>query len=243
MWFGESEANVRDLFDKARSAAPCILFFDEMDSIAKARGSGGAGSSDAGDRVINQILTEIDGVGARKAVFIIGATNRPDILDNAVTRPGRLDQLVYIPLPDLASRINIFKANLRKSPVDPQVSVELLAKHTHGYSGADITEICQRAAKNAIREAVAADIERTRLVDAGELEEEEAELLPDPVPFIRKEHFEEAMGHSRRSVSDEDIVQYESFSTDMKSSKGFSDFKFDDEELNQVGEDDDDLYS
>mmetsp|Transcript_10682 Transcript_10682/g.17830 ORF Transcript_10682/g.17830 Transcript_10682/m.17830 type:complete len:244 (+) Transcript_10682:3-734(+) len=243
MWFGESESNVRDVFAKARAAAPCVLFFDELDSIAQQRGGSSGDGGGAGDRVMNQLLTEMDGVGAKKNVFIIGATNRPDIIDPALMRPGRLDQLVYIPLPDLASRINIFKANLRKSPVDPQVSVELLAKHTHGYSGADITEICQRAAKNAIREAVAADIERTRLVDAGELEEEEAELLPDPVPFIRKEHFEEAMGHSRRSVSDEDIVQYESFSTDMKSSKGFSDFKFDDEELNQVGEDDDDLYS
>ena len=76
MWFGESEANVRDLFDKARAAAPCILFFDEMDSIAKARGSGGGGGGEAADRVINQILTEIDGVGERKNVFVIGATNR-----------------------------------------------------------------------------------------------------------------------------------------------------------------------
>lgn len=85
MWFGESEANVRDLFDKARAAAPCILMFDEMDSIAKARGSGGGGASEAGDRVINQILTEIDGVGSKKSVFVIGATNRPDILDAAIT--------------------------------------------------------------------------------------------------------------------------------------------------------------
>merc|ERR1719217_1051664 len=97
MWFGESEANVRDLFDKARQAAPCVIFFDEMDSIAKSRGGGGAGGSEAGDRVINQILTEIDGVGARKSVFVIGATNRPDILDPAIMRPGRLDQLIYIP--------------------------------------------------------------------------------------------------------------------------------------------------
>jgi len=241
MWFGESEANVRDIFDKARSAAPCILFFDEMDSIAKARG-GGQGS-EAGDRVINQILTEIDGVGARKAVFIIGATNRPDILDNAITRPGRLDQLVYIPLPDLASRINIFKANLRKSPIDPSIDVELLAKHTHGYSGADITEICQRAAKNAIREAVQAEIEKLRLIDSGELDEDEAELLDDPVPYIRKEHFEEAMAHSRRSVSDADIRQYETYSTSMKQSKGFSDFSFDQEEALKEVENDDDLYS
>ena len=107
MWFGESEANVRDLFDKARQASPCVIFFDEMDSIAKARGSGGGGASEAGDRVINQILTEIDGVGARKSVFIIGATNRPDILDAAIMRPGRLDQLIYIPLPDEGSRTNI----------------------------------------------------------------------------------------------------------------------------------------
>ena len=125
MWFGESEANVRDLFDKARAAAPCILFFDEMDSIAKARGSG-SGGSEAGDRVINQILTEIDGVGARKSVFVIGATNRPDILDSAITRPGRLDQLVYIPLPDYGSRLSIFNANLRKSPVAVGVCVCVL---------------------------------------------------------------------------------------------------------------------
>ena len=111
-WFGESEANVRELFDKARAASPCILMFDEMDSIAKTRGSGGAGGSEAGDRVINQILTEIDGVGARKNVFCIGATNRPDILDPAVIRPGRLDHLIYIPLPDLKSREAIFKAAL-----------------------------------------------------------------------------------------------------------------------------------
>merc|ERR1712146_349652 len=168
MWFGESEANVRELFDKARAAAPCILFFDEMDSIAKARGSG-AGGSEAGDRVINQILTEIDGVGARKSVFVIGATNRPDILDNAVTRPGRLDQLIYIPLPDYESRVSIFKANLRKSPIAPDVNVEAMAEKLQGFSGADITEICQRAAKNAIRESIAAQIERAQKIEAGEI--------------------------------------------------------------------------
>lgn len=129
MWFGESEANVRNLFDKARAAAPCILFFDEIDSIAKARGSGGGGgASEAGDRVINQILTEIDGVGASKPVFVIGATNRPDILDPAVTRPGRLDQLIYIPLPDLKSRASIFSACLRNSPLSKEVDLNEMAK-------------------------------------------------------------------------------------------------------------------
>ena len=133
------------LFDKARAASPCILMFDEIDSIAKARGGSGGGSSEAGDRVINQILTEIDGVGARKNVFVIGATNRPDVLDPAVIRPGRLDQLIYIPLPDLESRASIFNAALRKAPVAPDVSIRTLARSTHGFSGADITEICQRA--------------------------------------------------------------------------------------------------
>merc|ERR1712168_1270017 len=100
MWFGESEANVRDVFDKARSAAPCVLFFDELDSIAKSRGGSAGDAGGASDRVINQILTEMDGMGSKKNVFIIGATNRPDIIDPAILRPGRLDQLIYIPLPD-----------------------------------------------------------------------------------------------------------------------------------------------
>merc|ERR1711975_116045 len=104
MWFGESEANVRETFQKARAAAPCVLFFDELDSIASARGGGGGDAGGAGDRVINQILTEMDGVGSKKQVYIVGATNRPDILDPAITRPGRLDQLIYIPLPDEPSR-------------------------------------------------------------------------------------------------------------------------------------------
>ena len=214
-YFGESEANVRELFDKARAAAPCILFFDEMDSIAKSRGSGGGGSgSEAGDRVINQILTEIDGVGARKAVFVIGATNRPDILDNAVTRPGRLDQLIYIPLPDFESRLGIFKANLRKSPIADDIDIDKLAHATEGFSGADITEICQRAAKNAIRESVTAGMAFAKKIESNEISEDEEYV--DPVPEIRKDHFEEAMSRARRSVSDKDIEQYDVFKTKQK---------------------------
>eukprot|EP00287_Rhodomonas_sp_CCMP768_P007785 CAMPEP_0196728148 /NCGR_PEP_ID=MMETSP1091-20130531/8914_1 /TAXON_ID=302021 /ORGANISM="Rhodomonas sp., Strain CCMP768" /LENGTH=337 /DNA_ID=CAMNT_0042070857 /DNA_START=1206 /DNA_END=2219 /DNA_ORIENTATION=+ len=159
MWFGESENNVREVFDKARQASPCVLFFDELDSIARARGSGGGDAGGAGDRVINQILTEIDGVGVRKNVFVIGATNRPDILDPAIMRPGRLDQLVYIPLPDRKSRIQIFKATLRKSPLSKEINLEILARATNGFSGADITEICQRACKFAIRESISKDID------------------------------------------------------------------------------------
>jgi transitional endoplasmic reticulum ATPase len=158
MWFGESEANVREVFDKARGAAPCVLFFDELDSVGIARGGGGGGDGGgAGDRVLNQLLTEMDGVGAKKNLFFIGATNRPDILDEALIRPGRLDQLIYIPLPDKPSRVNVLKAVLRKSPVAPNISMEFLATMTEGFTGADITELCQRATKAAIRESIEAD--------------------------------------------------------------------------------------
>jgi transitional endoplasmic reticulum ATPase len=217
MWFGGSEANVRELFDKARAASPCILFFDEMDSIARARGSGGGGgSSETSDRVINQILSEIDGMGSGKTLFIIGATNRPDILDPGIMRPGRLDQLIYIPLPDHPARVGIFKANLRKSPVADDISYEQLADVTDGFSGADITEICQRAAKNAIRDSIAAGIERQRRVEAEELTQDEADALPDPVPFITRAHFEASMSKARRSVGPEIVKQYDDFTAKIK---------------------------
>jgi len=143
MWFGESEGNVREIFDKARAAAPCVLFFDELDSVGVARGSGAGGDAGgAGDRVLNQLLTEMDGAGSKKNLFFIGATNRPEILDEALIRPGRLDQLIYIPLPDQVARIGIIKAVLRKSPVAPNVQMEFLAKQCEGFSGADMTELC-----------------------------------------------------------------------------------------------------
>merc|ERR1711881_458059 len=162
MWFGESESNVRDVFDKARSASPCVLFFDELDSIARSRGSSSGDGGGAGDRVINQILTEMDGMSGKKNVFIIGATDRPDIIDSAILRPGRLDQLIYIPLPDDASRISILKANLRKSPNAKDVDLNKMAAVTKGFSGADLTEIWQRACKLAIRESIEKDIQKQR---------------------------------------------------------------------------------
>ncbi|OCH96304.1 AAA ATPase [Obba rivulosa] len=235
MWFGESEANVRDVFDKARAAAPCVMFFDELDSIAKARGGSSGDGGGAGDRVLNQILTEMDGMNVKKNVFIIGATNRPDQIDPALLRPGRLDQLIYIPLPDEPSRLAILQAALRKSPVAPEVDLNFLAKNTHGFSGADLTEICQRAAKLAIRESIEADIRRAR--EKKEKEEaggedakmDEDEEYEDPVPVISREHFEEAMKFARRSVSDADIRRYEMFAQNLQQSRGFgSNFKFPD---------------
>jgi len=246
-WFGESEANVRELFDKARAASPCILMFDEMDSIAKARGSGGAGGSEAGDRVINQILTEIDGVGARKNVFVIGATNRPDILDPAVIRPGRLDQLIYIPLPDLKSRKAIFEAAMRKAPLDPSVDLNVLARSTHGYSGADITEICQTASKLAIREAILLEEARLEKVELMELEEDEGKAKEGDM-MITKRHFNFAMAKSRKSVSEKDLELFEEFAEKQKAGRGedATNFKFSDGDgdADDVGqEDDDDLYA
>ncbi|KAF9911470.1 AAA ATPase cdc48 [Lobosporangium transversale] len=226
MWFGESEANVRDVFDKARAAAPCVMFFDELDSIAKARGNSAGDAGGAGDRVLNQILTEMDGMNAKKNVFVIGATNRPDQIDGALLRPGRLDQLIYIPLPDEGSRLSVLKSTLRKSPVSPEVDLSFIAKSTHGFSGADLTEICQRACKLAIRENIEADMRRERerkeRGEEGAMDEDEE----DSVPEITRAHFEEAMKFARRSVQDSDIRRYEMFAQNLQSSRGFSSFKF-----------------
>jgi len=178
MWFGESEANVRDVFDKARQSAPCVLFFDELDSIGVQRGGGSGGDGGgAGDRVINQLLTEMDGVGKKANVFIVGATNRPEILDDALMRPGRLDQLVYIPIPDEASRYSILKANLKKSPLSPEVNLHDIAKVCEGMSGADLTEVCQQACKVAIRQCIMADIQRKEKEKNGFIVDD-----VDPVP-------------------------------------------------------------
>ncbi|OXB69703.1 UNVERIFIED_CONTAM: hypothetical protein H355_009660 [Colinus virginianus] len=185
-----------------------------MDSIAKARGSGVGGGGEAADRVINQILTEIDGIGKSKPIFVIGATNRPDILDPAVTRPGRLDQLIYIPLPDLKSRISIFNAALRKSPLAEDVNVVEMATRLEGFSGADIKEICQRAAKNAVREAIRFEQQRGRPLRPGE---------PDPVPCIAKKHFDEALKYARRSVPEDVVRVYERFNEAMKQRRAAED--------------------
>lgn len=257
MWFGESEANVRDVFDKARAAAPCVLFFDELDSVAKARGGSIGDAGGAADRVINQILTEMDGMSNKKNVFIIGATNRPDIIDSAILRPGRLDQLIYIPLPDEASRLQIFKAALRKTPIASDVDLTYLAKTTVGFSGADITEICQRACKLAIRESIEKEIrhEKERQERRAKGEELMEEASYDPVPEITKGHFEEAMKFARRSVSDNDIRKYEMFAQTLQQQRGFgTSFKFPNQPGNPANanqpasssggaNEDDDLYS
>ncbi|XP_037035850.1 transitional endoplasmic reticulum ATPase TER94-like [Bradysia coprophila] len=220
MSFDESEANVRDIFDKARSASPCVLFFDELDCIAESRGGNVGDAGGAADRVINQILTEMVGMGAKENVFIIGATNRPDIIDPAILRPGRLDQLIYIPLPDEKSREAILHSNLRKSPLAKEVDLNYIAKVTQGFSGADLTEICLSAYKLAIRQAIEAEIrrEKDRVVNQPSAKDMDEE---DPVPEITRAHFEEAIKFARRSVSDNDIRKYEMFAQTLQQSQGF----------------------
>lgn len=222
MWFGESESNVRDCFAKARAAAPCVLFFDELDSIAQQRGGSSGDGGGAGDRVMNQLLTEMDGVGAKKNVFIIGATNRPDIIDPALMRPGRLDQLIYIPMPDYESRLSILRAVLRKSPINKDVDLQYLAAQTEKFTGADLTEICQRAAKLAIREDIMRNIERENIrrdAEAQGVMEEDGVEEDDLVPEIMPKHFEEAVRNARRSVSDRDLAQYSSFAQNLQQSR------------------------
>lgn len=202
MYVGESESNIRQLFDKARGSAPCVLFFDEIDSIGKARS---ANSHDGGatDRVLNQLLAEMDGMNQKKNIFVIGATNRPAQLDSALMRPGRLDQLVFIPLPDFKSRLSIFRAKLKKTPLADDVNLEEMAMSLEGFSGADISEICQRAAKLAIRESI-------------EIEIKNPELKEDPVPALNAKHFKESMQNARKSVSQQELEGFEAFAKSMK---------------------------
>lgn len=210
MWFGESESNVRDVFSKARAAAPCVLFFDELDSIGIQRGGGAGDAGGAGDRVMNQLLTEMDGVGAKKNLFFIGATNRPEILDDALLRPGRLDQLIYIPLPDLPSRVGILKANLKKTPLSPDIELNFLASLTDGFSGADLMEICQRASKAAVRDCIEAECKLKQAMAMNQNVNPGGAYV-DPVPHITRKHFEEALGSARRSVTATDLDKYDQF--------------------------------
>ena len=169
----------------------------------------------------------MDGMTSKKNVFVIGATNRPEQLDNALCRPGRLDTLVYVPLPDEASRISILKAQLRKTPIAPDIDINYIASRTHGFSGADLGFVTQRAVKLAIKESIAAEVERTKKREAeGADVEMDDEVVEDPVPELTKRHFEEAMQAARRSVSDVEIRRYEAFAQQMKNSGGSNFFRF-----------------
>ena len=145
-WVGESEKGIREVFRKARQAAPCIVFFDELDSVAPHRSGGEGGDSHVTERIVSQLLTEMDGLEDLKGVVVIGATNRPDIVDEALLRPGRFDRLLEIPLPDNDARKEILKIHTSKKPLDKTVSLDKLVELTKGYSGADIAALVNAAA-------------------------------------------------------------------------------------------------
>ena len=148
-WFGESEQRIRSLFAKARESSPCIIFFDEIDAISAARGKS---VSDAGDRVVNQLLTEMDGFETNKHVCVIAATNRIELIDQALLRPGRFDYQIMVPLPDEAGLREIYKIHLRTKPLANDVDIEQLVIKSKSLSGAHISEVCRRAALAAFRE-------------------------------------------------------------------------------------------
>ena len=144
---------IRETFRKARQSSPCIIFFDEIDAIAPIRGLG-FGDSHVSERVISQILTEMDGLEELHNVVVVAATNRPDIVDHALLRPGRFDRIIYIPTPDKESRMEIFKIHTAQSPLDKDIDLKELAERTEGYTGADIYAICNEAIMIAIREYI-----------------------------------------------------------------------------------------
>ena len=189
-WVGESEKAVREVFRKAKLAAPCIIFFDELDSIAPRRGSGG---TDAGvtERVISQLLTELDGLSSAKEIILIAATNRPDILDPALIRPGRIDRLSYVPPPNAKDREKIFRIFTKGMPLDEDVKVRKMAEQLDYFTGADIESLCREAAIRALRENIRAK-------------------------KIYNKHFIEAISAVRASASQEVCEFYEKFEESLR---------------------------
>ncbi|MEM3407445.1 MAG: CDC48 family AAA ATPase [Nitrososphaerota archaeon] len=193
-WVGESEKAIREIFRKARETAPCIIFFDELDSIAPRRGV--HGDSGVTDRIVNQLLTEMDGMQTLKEVVIIGATNRPDLIDPALLRPGRFDRVLYVPPPDEKARLQIFRIHTKEMPLAKDVSIEELAKITEGYTGADIEALCREAALTAARENIEAK-------------------------EINAKHFMEALKKVKPSVSTEELKEYDRIIKDFKKSTAY----------------------
>ncbi|XP_077465165.1 ATPase family gene 2 protein homolog A [Stigmatopora argus] len=186
-YVGESERAVREVFRKARAVAPSVVFFDEIDALAGERGSS-TGSGGAGDRVLAQLLTEMDGIEQLSDVTVLAATNRPDMIDKALMRPGRLDRIVYVPLPDAPTRREIFRLQFLKMPVSQSVSLDDLVIRTEKYSGAEITAVCREAALLALQEDM-----KAQHVDA--------------------RHFESALGAVRPRVPDALVQSYTDYQT------------------------------
>ncbi|WP_440771607.1 CDC48 family AAA ATPase [Natronorubrum sp. DTA28] len=194
-YVGESEKGVREIFEKARSNAPTVIFFDEIDSIATERGKNQSDSG-VGERVVSQLLTELDGLEELEDVVVIATTNRPDLIDKALLRPGRLDRHVHVPVPDEEAREKIFEVHTRNKPLADAIDLGWLASETQGYVGADIEAVCREASMAASREFI-------NSVDP--------EDMADSIGNVRisKEHFEHALREVLPSVTPETRERYE----------------------------------
>ncbi|AFZ78943.1 ATPase, AAA family domain containing protein [Theileria equi strain WA] len=204
-WVGESERAIRQLFEKARTNSPCIIFFDEIDSVAINRED--SESTGVGTRVLSQLLNEMDGINALKQVIVIGATNRPDMLDPALIRPGRLDRLVYVPLPDFDARVSIFKIYLGRLLSDfnvDEVSLEL-AEKTENYSGAEIALLCKESAMCALREHI-------KLIDDNTSDSFERTGIRNNAFPVSKSHLIDTLSHIKPRTKKSTIRFYEEYS-------------------------------
>jgi transitional endoplasmic reticulum ATPase len=189
-WYGESEQQIAKLFARARQVAPCVIFIDELDSLVPARG-GGMGEPQVTERVVNTILAEMDGLEELQAVVVIGATNRPNLIDPALLRPGRFDELIYVGVPDRAGRERILRIQSAKMPLADDVDLADLAGRTDRFTGADLGDLVRRAGLVALRQSLSVDL-------------------------VTQAHFDEALKESRASVTPELEREYEQMSTRLK---------------------------
>jgi transitional endoplasmic reticulum ATPase len=194
-YVGESEKGVREVFSKARENAPTVIFFDEIDAIAGERGQN-AGDSGVGERVVSQLLTELDGLEELEDVVVVATSNRPDLIDPALLRPGRLDRHVHVPVPDETARRAIFTVHTRDKPLADNVDLDSLARRTEGYVGADIEAVCREAAMAASRELITE-------VDPAEIDSGIGNVR------VTSEHFEWALNEVTPSVTEETRERYD----------------------------------
>ena len=188
-WVGESEKGVREIFRKARQAAPCIIFLDEVDALVPRRGSGGSGSH-VTESVVSQILTEIDGLEELHDVLIIGATNRLDIVDEALLRPGRFDRIIEVPNPDSKGRDQIFKIHTKKKPLADDVNISKLVELTDGFNGSEIAAVANRAATSALKRYVCGKSENIKKIKVTQQD------LLDAIDKVKPRKTESPMTHS-----------------------------------------------
>lgn len=187
-WVGESERGVRELFRRARSAAPAIIFFDEIDALAPPRGSDQNGTT---DRVVAALLTELDGIESLRDVYVLAATNRPDLIDPALLRPGRLDTMIYVPPPDADARVAILRTAARRMPIEDGLDLDTVARAAEGYSAADLQALAREAAMTAMRANIAA-------------------------PTVTRAHFDAALGVVRPSLQPAQVAGLEAFAARHK---------------------------